>query len=131
MDDEVARRGQQLREVRVGGVEGSAADRAIAPAAVPGLQELVDGMPPGPREEQLELHRAQPALAAGPFGEVDQRPAHTGAALLGSRDQHPELARVVGDVVDVDAADEPAVPGDDGDLAAADELGDLGTPSCG
>ena len=45
---------------------------------------------------------------------------------IGSCDQHPELARVGGDVVDPNAADDlPALRGDR-DLASPDEPGELG-----
>ena len=50
-------------------------------------------MRPLARDEQLELHRPQPALAARCLGEVDERAADAHAALIGSGDQHPELAR--------------------------------------
>ena len=76
--------------------------------------------------EQLELHRSHPALAAVLLGEVDEGAADTGAALIWGRDQHPELARVVRDVVNPDAAGDLAVPGSNRDLSRTDQLRDLG-----
>ena len=77
-------------------------------------------MPPGARDEQLELHRAPSAPAAVLLGERDERAADAGAALIGRRDEHPELARVAGDVVETDAAGDLAAPrGDRVDLVDA------------
>ena len=72
------------------------------------------------RDEQLELHRPPSALAAAFLDEVQQRPSDARVALVGRRDQDPELARVLGDVVDAHAAhDGPVAAGDD-DLAGPD-----------
>ena len=75
--------------------------------------------------EQLELDPRQPALAAVPLGEGDERAADPDAALIGRRDQHPELARVVRDVVQPQAAGDAARPRGDGDLARADQRAEL------
>jgi hypothetical protein len=83
-------------------------------------------MLPLAREQQLELHRPPSALAVVLLGEVDEGAADAGAAMIGRRDQHPELARVIRDVMHPDAADDPAVSGRDGDLPGADPLGELG-----
>jgi DNA-binding transcriptional LysR family regulator len=60
------------------------------------------------------------------LGEGDQRAADAGAALIGPRDQDPELAGAVGDVVDADASRDLAVTSGDRDLLRPDQLGELG-----
>jgi hypothetical protein len=67
-----------------------------------------------------------PALTAVPFGEGDEGPSDTGAALVGSCDQQPELARLVRDVMDADGAGDLAVAGGDRELSGPDQLGELG-----
>ena len=66
-------------------------------------------MPPFARDEQLELDRAQSALAAVLFGEGDERAADPGTALIGGCDQYSELACVICDAVNADAAGDLAV----------------------
>ena len=107
-------------------VDGGGADEPVPDPPVPRLEELLGRMLPLAREQQLELHGTPPALAVVLLGEGDEGAADAGAALLGRRDQHPELARVIGDVVNPNAADDVAVPRGDGDLLGPDQLGDLG-----
>jgi hypothetical protein len=76
-------------------VDTAGADDSIAAAAVPRLQEFLARMPPPPRDEQLELDRSHSAVAAVLLGEVEEGPADTGAAMLGRRNQHPDLSRLV------------------------------------
>jgi hypothetical protein len=57
--------------------------------------------------------------------EGDERPADTDAAVLGVGDQHPELARGVGERLDPDGADDPVTRGRHGDLPRRDEPGHL------
>jgi hypothetical protein len=125
MDLEVARRGQQWRQVRVGVVESARADEPVAAPAVPPPQELLARVRPPARHEQLELHGPQPAAGAAVLDMVEQRAADAHPALIGGGDEHPKLADVGGHVLDAHAAHDPAVAGGDDDLPAADELGDL------
>jgi hypothetical protein len=81
-------------------------------------------MSPGVGNEQLELHHPMPSLARESLGEVDESAADTGAALIGSRNELPELARIGGYVVDHDAADDLAVSDGDRDLTL-DEFDEL------
>jgi hypothetical protein len=126
VDLEVARSGKQRRKMRMVVVDAAGADRPITDPAVPRLEELLARMPPGARDEQLELDRTESALAAVLLGEGDEGAADAGAAVIGGRDQHPELAHVIRDVVKPDAAGDLAVPGGDRDLFRADQLGELG-----
>jgi esterase len=126
VDLEVARRGQQRRQVRVGAVHGCRADQPVAAPPVPRLEELLARVLPRAWDEQFELDRSQPALAAPPLGEGEQRPADTAAALIGGGGQQPELARVVRDVMEADGAGDAAVAGGDRDLPGLDQLRELG-----
>ena len=83
-------------------------------------------MPPAARDEELELHGSPPALTASLFGEVEERPADTDAALLGSRGQHPEFARNRPRRRGADDRPRAAVAGGDDDLAGRDQRRELG-----
>src|SRR5438132_7839185 len=71
-DLEVARRGQQRREVRVGALETFDADDLVAAASVPRAEELLAGMRPGARDQQFEPDRSQSAFEAPAFDEVEE-----------------------------------------------------------
>ena len=58
--------------MRVGVAERGGADQPVAAAAVPTLEELLAGVRPAGRHEQLELDRAQAALAAEPLHEREE-----------------------------------------------------------
>src|SRR5262249_54168630 len=105
--------------------DARAAHDPVAPAAVPGLEELLAGMAEVAGDEQLELHRPAPAVARVALGELHERASDPLSADVGARSQHAELRRVAGDVVDVDAACDPAVRPGDRDLPFADEPGEL------
>ena len=64
MDLEVASGGKQRRKVWICVVDARGADDPVAAPAVPPLEELLAGMLPGARDQQLELDRPQPTLAA-------------------------------------------------------------------
>src|SRR5262249_22129493 len=89
------------------------------------LEELLARMRPVARDEQLELDRAQAALAAVVLDEVQERAADALAAPLRVGDEQPELARVAGDVVQPHAADDRIVLRGDRDLPRPDQPRDL------
>ena len=83
------------------------------------------GVLPLARDEQLELHGPPSLLATPPLGELDERAADPGRALLERGHQHPELRRVAGDVADAHAPDHLTGPAGDRDLAGHDQIGEL------
>src|ERR671932_648979 len=65
------------------------------------------------------------ARAATVLDEVDEGAPDTRAAMAAGGGEHPELARVGGDVAHADAAGDLAAPGGDRDLTGGDQVGDL------
>jgi hypothetical protein len=89
VDREVARRGEQRREVWMSVVDGGGADEPVPDPPVPRLEELLARMLPLAREQELELHGTPSALAVELLGEGDEGAADAGAALLGAATSIP------------------------------------------
>jgi len=91
VDDEVAGGCQLGREFGIAMLELPGSYWAIADAAVPGLQELLGGMTPLPRDQQLELHGGEPLSLTPALGESDELATDALFAVLVVGDQHPEF----------------------------------------
>src|SRR5215211_1076083 len=131
VDHEVARRREQRRQGRIGLVDGSRASDPVADAGVPRRQELLCRLSPVSRHKELEPHGAAPLRGALAFGEANQLAADADSAVSPVRGQHPELAGVLVETLDTDAADDPAAQAGDGDLAGAGQLSNLARRSAG
>ena len=98
---------------RVGLLQAVGTHLLVAEARVPVAKELLDRVGPRLRYQQFELHRAEPLFPGPAFREGDELPTYADAAMLGTRDQHPELAPAAVEPLDAHGADQPAVqPGD-------------------
>jgi len=98
---------------------------AIADAAVPGLQELLGGMTPLPRDQQLELHGGEPLSLTPALGESDELATDALFAVLVVGDQHPEFTLAGFQPADLDDANNPLTCDCDCDLPDVDRLGDF------
>src|SRR6185312_9202305 len=99
-DLQLAGCGEHRRQPRIAHAGALGPDDPVAAAPVPLLQELLARMRPLAGGEQLELDRAQSALAAVAFNEVEQRAAHAGPLVRRRGHEQPELAHPRAHVVD-------------------------------
>ena len=103
--DEITRGRQERRQLWVALLDADRPHRPVADAGVPAVQELLRGMRPAARDEQLELHDGEPTPTASLLRKADELPAEPFAAMRRIGGQQAELADTVAELPDADASD--------------------------